>query len=1038
MIVLHGAWLEDTFYLWAEHHRPLPPRRGRRAVARVDRARPHPYAAEEDALEWALQQVIGQVEVDGEASVLTLALPSDHYTPAPSTELGRSPLGEVSPEQLALWSVPALAYAPLEALSLLVAVPVRVIGPRPGLLLGGDLRYWSYVAAFALELLAGQRFVPALVERGHDLEARWRAWLEDPQDLERLACLVQVMPAVCRAARPPRGAWTPPSARELLTQVLHTLVDQAARAWAPSPQVSYPYSQTPSYRWMQSLTCPEAVMPLRGEERSLFRQQARTWLEGLRQAGLGDVRLCLRLDPPNNGDADLAAPDPDVRNWTLRYFLQARDDPSLLVPAAQVWRTRGRTLRILNRYIRSPQEALLRGLGMAARLFPPIEQSLQEAQPTGCALTAWEAYTFLKEAAPLLEQSGFGVLLPAWWARRDRRLGLKVAMRPAPLAEGSGLLGMENLVQFDWQLALGQHTLSPEEFRTLAALKVPFVQIRGEWVEVDPEQIERALRFWEAHPDQETLALPEALRLALDPASGAPVDGLEVVDVQVEGPLADLLNKLESARMEVLPQPRGFRGQLRPYQLRGFSWMAFLRRWGLGACLADDMGLGKTPQTIALFLHEREQGITDRPALVVCPTSVVVNWKREIERFAPSLRAVIHHGPARERDGEFVQQALKHDVVITSYALLHRDIEFLVRVSWSDVVLDEAQNIKNPHTKTAQAARRLPADFRIALTGTPVENRLLELWSIFTFLNRGYLGSQRAFRERFIVPVERFGDETSTRRLRRLTGPFILRRLKTDREIIKDLPEKLEMKVYVSLTQEQATLYQAVVDSALGAIEESSGIQRRGLVLSTLMKLKQICNHPAQFLGESPEVTRLEGRSGKLRRLVEMLEEVLEEGDKALVFTQFTQMGDLLRRYLEGALEVEVLYLHGGVRQKDRQRLIDAFQSPCGPPVFLLSIRAGGTGLNLTAATHVFHYDRWWNPAVEDQATDRTYRIGQRRNVQVRKFVTQGTVEERIDELIEQKKDLAARVVSTGEEWLTELSTEELRELFTLRTEVVV
>jgi len=482
-------------------------------------------------------------------------------------------------------------------------------------------------------------------------------------------------------------------------------------------------------------------------------------------------------------------------------------------------------------------------------------------------------------------------------------------------------------------------------------------------------------------------------------------------------------------------------GQLRPYQVRGYSWLAFLRKWGLGACLADDMGLGKTIQAIALFLHEREAGDGHRaqngpgPALVLCPTSVVGNWKREINRFAPKLRVMVHHGVGRARGEEFVEAAQKHDVVISTYGLARRDVDDLAQVPWSDVILDEAQNIKNPRAKQTQAIRKLPAANRVALTGTPVENRLSELWSIFQFLNPGFLGSQAGFRKAFALPIERYQDQAATERLKGLVGPFILRRVKTDPTVIQDLPDKMEMKVYCNLTDEQATLYEAVVQESLERIAsaDEEGIERRGVVLGALMRLKQVCNHPAQFLADG---SALPGRSGKLDRLGEMLEEALSVGDQALVFTQFAQMGHMLRAYLQSLFGVEVLFLHGGTPQKQRDRMVARFQQARGgPPIFLLSLKAGGTGLNLTAANHVFHFDRWWNPAVEDQATDRAFRIGQTRDVQVHKFICAGTLEERIDELIEAKKVLAESVVGAGEGWLTELNTDELRNIMTLRRE---
>jgi SNF2 family DNA or RNA helicase len=415
--------------------------------------------------------------------------------------------------------------------------------------------------------------------------------------------------------------------------------------------------------------------------------------------------------------------------------------------------------------------------------------------------------------------------------------------------------------------------------------------------------------------------------------------------------------------------------------------------------------------------------------------SVVGNWKKEAERFTPELPVLVHHGLKRTKGAGFAKQAGQHALVLTSYALLQRDLELLQQVDWAGVVLDEAQNVKNPETKQARAARSLGAGYRIALTGTPVENHVGDLWSIMEFLNPGFLGSRTEFRRNYFVPIQALRDPGAAERLKRLTGPFVLRRLKTDKSVIADLPDKLEMKVFCNLTKEQASLYAAVVKEAEEAMAEAEGIRRKGLILGVLSKLKQVCNHPAHFLGDN---SPLPGRSGKLARLTEMLEEVLEAGDRALIFTQFTEMGDLIQRHLQETFGREVPFLHGGVSRKQRDRLVERFQNgDDGPRLFLLSLKAGGTGLNLTAANHVFHFDRWWNPAVENQATDRAFRIGQRRNVQVHKFLCVGTLEEKIDEMIERKKEIAGRTVGAGEGWLTELSNEQLKDLFALRQEAL-
>ncbi|MDH7473328.1 MAG: DEAD/DEAH box helicase [Anaerolineae bacterium] len=1065
MIVLHGSWLPNPtpgaageFIIWGETSEvePQSRRRGRRPQPRPDRALPHPFQVTTkqvlDALRYLLPGV-GLTAVEERGTRAHVLLPSSSRGPLASPQLiwddgeGEE---DVEPSGLGLWEIAGLPLTPTQALALLVPLPLE---PHPGVAVGSDLRFWNTAAKFALELLARQRFMPALVREGSveppSLRAIWQPVLDEAEDQERVNCLVRAMPPVCRglkaAGRSVKGS-EPVAARALVESFLGAIVDAAVREWG-APSLSLPRRRDQpldlARLWLAALFSPDGVLDVPTAQRSklaVFYDQWRAWTEQLRVAGDGGFRICFRLEPPEQP----ALGQPDVRDWVLRFFLQATDDLSLLVPAGKVWRERGSTLRFLNRRFEQPQERLLAGLGLASRMFPPLERSLRSARPEACALTVHEAYTFLRETALLLESSGFGVLVPPWWHKRGARLGVRLQLSPSQKSSqkseqvvSSGLLSLDSLVQYNWQLSLGDEPLSREEFDKLAALKMPLVQIRGQWVELQPEQVEAAIRFWEAQRDQGEMSLREALRMSLaqdDTAGGLPVTGVEAT-----GWIKDMLQQLTQAagaerELPLLSAPQGFVGELRPYQARGFSWLAFLRHWGLGACLADDMGLGKTIQAIALLLHDRERGYR-RPTLIVCPTSVVGNWQREVARFAPGLRVMVHHGSDRLTGEDFVAEAQQHDLVISSYSLVRRDEETLSAVQWGGVILDEAQNIKNPSAKQSQAARRLPADYRLALTGTPVENRLSELWSIMEFLNPGYLGSREKFRQRFALPIERYQDEETARRLKSLIGPFVLRRVKTDPRVIQDLPEKMEMKVYCNLTPEQATLYEAVVRDSLRQIEEAEGIQRRGVVLSTLLKLKQVCNHPAQFLGDG---SALADRSGKLARLTEMLEEALSVGDRALVFTQFAEMGEMLKTHLQATFGGEVLFLHGGTPVKQRERMIARFQEDAhGPAIFVLSLKAGGLGLNLTRANHVFHFDRWWNPAVENQATDRAFRIGQTRDVLVHKFICVGTMEERIDELIESKKALAETVIGTGEAWLTELSTEQLRDLFTLRREAV-
>ena len=666
-----------------------------------------------------------------------------------------------------------------------------------------------------------------------------------------------------------------------------------------------------------------------------------------------------------------------------------------------------------------------------------------------------EAYSFLRQFAPLLEQNGFGVLLPTWWEKPTDRLGVKLKLKspgPVSTAVAQSLFGLDSLVDYDWELSLGDGAITEAEFAELSRLKVPLVQLRGEWVELPVEEIEEAIEFFKKHSGKD-LTLAEALKLGLNTGGETKIEGksgLPILGVEAEGWIDDLLKTLSvpgGAKLESIETPKGFKGSLRPYQAKGVSWLEYLCGFGLGACLADDMGLGKTIELIAFLLHGREGkgngevevmgGATDSvslgPTLLICPMSVAGNWHREFERFSPSLKVMVHHGTDRLSGKPFEDEISKRDVIITTYSLAQRDVDVLSAVSWRHLVLDEAQNIKNPSARQTQAIKKIKAGNRIALTGTPVENRLSELWSIMDFLNPDYLGSAKSFRKDFVLPIERYRSKERSEMLRGIVQPFVLRRLKTDPTIINDLPEKMEMKVNYNLTPEQASLYAAVVDEMLGKIELSDGIERKGQILSALTKLKEICNHPALFLQDG---STLDGRSGKLSRLEEMLYEVTAAGERALIFTQYAGMGTMLRHHLQKQLGCEVLFLHGGTPKKQRDSMIQRFQSG-GLPLFVLSLKAGGLGLNLTAANHVFHYDRWWNPAVENQATDRVFRIGQKKNVFVHKFVCLGTLEERIDQMIEDKKALAESVIGTGEAWLTELSNDALRDLITLRRDAV-
>jgi SNF2 family DNA or RNA helicase len=980
---------------------------------------------------------------EAKSGLFGLLLPSTRTGPAPSPELNHTwELDWETPAFLSPWIINGLFLPAGKAFSVLINLPVENL--TAGFVLGQDARFWQTAAKLVLETLAAQKMVPVLVqgkENGRHYYARWMPVLDGSKDAARLELLTSAMPTVCRAETPlnsqlldrPRDN----SAHFMLDSFLRQHVDALVRTWARSRTPLFAADEDgPTERWMLALFAEDAAIKAFPAQLQALSSSLHAWLRSLHAAGDGHFRIAFRLTAP-----DPQSPSDDDA-WALHYLVQSRKDPSLLIDVAKFWENSTDAFSALGRKMERPVEKILTGLGYAARLCPSLLPSLQTNQPTGFVFSTDEAYHFMRDAVPLLSQAGFGVLTPPWWNQRGARLGIRLRVQPKENQPGlsglNGKMGFDHLVNYSWELSLGGTRLTLEEFNALAALKAPLLKIRGQWVQLDDEQIEAAIRFWNQEDHSGEITLLQATRYSLGGQENE--QGLPLEEVVMEGWLEDWLVRLENpSRIVELPQPAGIRGTLRPYQRYGFSWLSFFRNCGMGAILADDMGLGKTLQALALLVHEKdERGSLPAPVLLVCPTSVVTNWEHEVRRFAPTLKTLVHQGANRRKNGDFMSAAADVDMVLSSYAVVRQDAEFVQKMNWWGVILDEAQNIKNPATKLAQAVRKLNSEFRFALTGTPVENRLTELWSIMHFLNPGFLGKQETFRRDLALPIERFGDQEATRKLRDLISPFILRRVKTDPTVIQDLPEKIEMKEFCTLTEEQATLYQAVVQDVMEKVQDSDGIERKGMVLSLLMQLKQICNHPAQYLkqvnGDGIDPSALDSRSGKLNRLVEMLEEIIEVGDRVLIFTQFAEMGKLLSAHLPKTLGKSAQFLYGATPPKTREQMVNRFQEDeHAPPIFILSLKAGGTGLNLTRANHVFHFDRWWNPAVEDQATDRAFRIGQKRNVQVHKFVTQGTLEERIDEMIESKKGLARSIIGEGEQWLTELSTDDLRELVSLR-----
>ena len=1206
MAILHGSWLQKPsggcLFIWGETWRSLL---GNHSLL-TEEVLLHPLA-------------MTPVELNELLRAKSLLPPSPHRTGSKSSQLPthsqiialptsisdalqmyplHSATTEATTTQLYLqpWRVDGFYLDATEAMKFLSSLPLSTDENPENDFIGGDLRFWLQLARWSFDLLARCKFLPTIKSQSDGAVASWQVLLDSAVDQTRLEKFAQLMPVSCRMYEVENGESSthsplhinlPVQSQDLIYEFLNQTIDAQVRSMVGNYPL--PLASSPIPQWLKSLTTVSPTVDAQQERINRLVTALNAWTAPLQsELALNRHRTCFELRPPA----------PEQTNWTLAYFLQAVDDPQFLVDAATLWQHPVANLAIAGRTIEQPQETFLRGLGIASRLYPAIATSLETQYPSYCSLTSIQAYEFIKAVAWRFEDSGLGVILPPALTNREgwaNRLGLKITAQTPDKQER---LGLQSLLNFRWDLEIGGQTITQAEFNRLVALNSPLVEINGEWVELRSPDIKTAQAFFASRKDKLALSLEDALRLSTGDTQA--IEKLPVVSFEASGALQELISTLsDNQAIAPLPTPKGFQGELRPYQQRGAAWLAFLERWGLGACLADDMGLGKcvskdtqilvngvprtaeeiwetsavetkfdgegywadsksqllvnsineetgkivqapiqrlyrqqvceklrkvtlqdgssititrrhklltnqgwtnnlqvgdcvcvpattlqegqpedpdlvkflaiksiedveyegwvydfevsqhhnfvanniichnTIQFIAFMLHLKEEEAIEKPTLLVCPTSVLGNWEREVKKFAPTLKVTVHHGDKRAKGKAFVEAVQKQDLVVTSYALIQRDLKSLQSLPWQMIVLDEAQNIKNSEAKQSQAVRQLEATFRIGLTGTPVENRLQELWSILDFLNPGYLGTRSFFQRRFAMPIEKYGDVASLTQLRSLVQPFILRRLKTDRSIIQDLPEKQEMTVFCGLSSEQATLYQQVVEASLAEIDSSDGLQRRGMILALLVKLKQICNHPAQY---NKENTLAKPRqSGKLLRLQEMLEEALSEGDRALIFTQFAEWGKLLKPYLEKQLGRETLFLYGSTSKKQREEMVDRFQhDPQGPPVMILSLKAGGVGLNLTRANHVFHFDRWWNPAVENQATDRVFRIGQSKNVQVHKFVCTGTLEEKIHDMIESKKQLADQVVGAGEQWLTELDTNQLRNLLILDRSAVI
>ncbi|MFG2331299.1 DEAD/DEAH box helicase [Streptomyces sp. NPDC048604] len=850
---------------------------------------------------------------------------------------------------------------------------------------------WGAAALHALQLTARGRLLPGLT--ADDLDA-WRAGPLDPADIAHLRAVAAAMPYEAHAVPVPgTGPLRLPDPEALVRAFLDAVADTLPRSPAAAHAAGRPFA------------APEP-QHLPG---------ARAWAAEAAAGMDAGVRVSLRLDLSGFELFDIAEEGGEERPAAAALLqVHSLADPTLVIDAAALWTGRGDEAF----GPRARIDAVL-ALRRAARVWAPLARLLDRDVPDVLSVTEDELYELLGPAAAWLADAGVAV---HWPRELVRSLTATAEVRPARSAPGSATDGTSffegtELLRFDWRLALDGDPLTEQEMDALAESHRPVVRLRDQWVVVDPALVRKARKR-----ELGLLEPVDALAVAL--TGTAEVDGETVPAVPV-GALAELRDRL-AAGPGTVAQPAGLDATLRDYQLRGLAWLDLMTSLGLGGCLADDMGLGKTVTLIALHLRRARSA----PTLVVCPASLLGNWEREVRRFAPGVPVRRFHGAERSLDG------LDGGFVLTTYGTMRTSAAELAARDWGMVVADEAQHVKNPFSATAKALRTIPAPTRVALTGTPVENNLSELWALLDWTTPGLLGPLKAFRARHARAVENNEEiehREAVERLARLVRPFLLRRRKSDPGIVPELPPKTESDHPVALTREQASLYEAVVRETLGRIEDAEGMARRGLVMKLLTSLKQVCNHPAQYLKEPAARGghRLAGRSGKLALLDELLDTILAEGGSVLVFTQYVSMARLLSEHL-AARGITAQLLHGGTPVAERERMVDRFQSG-EIPVFLLSLKAAGTGLNLTRAGHVVHFDRWWNPAVEDQATDRAYRIGQTQPVQVHRLVAEGTVEDRIAELLRSKKALADAVLGSGEAALTELTDRELADLVSLR-----
>ncbi len=1026
MIVLHVSYAENRFFVWGEH-----------SLGSAEMIGPFPSSVSDipwspwDAGSAAVHGILKTAgirhsrKIPAEASTVAYVdLPVCGGWPLPSSPLlGELPEIEGEPS-IERFSVEALHISHEELTALFQLIKdTREKLPVPGLLWGNDLKYVLKGLEYASLMVMRGTYLPGMGSSEGSYFSVWRP-LHLAKYQDGYSAYVNALPPVTGSFSLTSERKQPEDPKNIADSILEAFLEEIVRrAQAVPGRRGRQVDQTnPHDIWLRSLTWPRSALHRWKDEMGPLCSQISEWTDSVRVITNQPWRLFLRLEEPLSGNAEGI--------WKLSWHLQSAMDQTLTVPAEKVWSPGAAERKWFRSSGANPRRYLLQMLGQISSTVPAIARSLNEPFPVGCTMSFDELLEFLHDHVPELLDYGIQIQFPSTWgAPSDRpRLAIKGNIREEAALSAGNRIDLGDLMDVDWSISVGEDVLTEEELSLLRKLKTPLANIRGKWVLLYRDELEKVMDGIKKLPRKITRreALISSFRESKGDLPLSAMNGSVWLDS-----VRSVLTGAE--QIEQIRQPDGFCGELRPYQIKGLSWLTWLAEIGLGGCLADDMGLGKTIQALAL-LKTRILGGEKDPVLLICPTSVIENWRREAEHFVPDLAVLVHHGIRRPRGDKFIESLVGKDLVISSYSLLHRDNETFKKAAWSGMILDEAQNIKNPETRQSKAARAIKAQWHFALTGTPVENHVGDMWSIMEFLMPGLLPNKSRFVRDFMRPIQA-GETEALQKIKKITGPFILRRLKTDKNIISDLPEKIETEVFCSLNKEQASLYGVVLDHLEANLTGTSGIKRKGAVLSAITSLKQICNHPALYLKDRSQIA---GRSGKLARLTEIAEEMLSVGDRALIFTQYAEMGAMLKSYLQETFGREALFLHGGVERQKRDEMVRKFQeSKDAPPFFVLSLKAGGTGLNLTGANHVVMFDRWWNPAVEQQAVDRAYRIGQKESVQVHFFCCKGTLEEKIELLIKSKKDIADSVVSAGENWLTEMTDSELRQLFKLSRDAV-